>query len=62
MIQLHPPRPIANWPGRHRVQGRVGLRFYDSGKGSFDTRVRQFTAEVRTLPEGDWEVVSFTHR
>lgn len=62
MILLREPQPIANWPGRHRVQGRMGLRYYESGMGSFATRTRNFTAEVRQLPSGESELGSCPQR
>lgn len=59
-VTLENPELIPGWPGRCRVQGSIGLEFYDSRGHSFGTSLRSFEVTVEQDSTGATKVVDFT--
>ena len=61
-VMLEEPEEVSGWQNRYRVQGKIGVQFYDSKGSSFGTRSRQFEVVTEGDKNGTMKVVDFTDR
>lgn len=59
-IDLEEPEEVAGWPNRFRVQGQIGLEYYDSKGRSFSTTSQRFEVTAQGDDRGKMTIVDFT--
>lgn len=59
-IDLEEPVEVAGWANRYRVQGQIGLEYYDSKGRSFNSTVQRFEVTAQGDNQGRMTVVDFT--
>lgn len=59
-VEVQEPKEIVGWERRYRVNGTVGLEFYDSRGRSFDRTVRSFEVIVGPDDQGNLVAIDFS--